>query len=939
MAEQLTTNESTPLLSSDSLHPNMGEEVEERDHGTVSLLPLTNIIIQSSTDDATLSSSTSSGSSTMMEAGHQNESMPILLAASQTSAMEEQHEGHEPDPHAPSNSPRVEDESTQPSFSGLIHEGAEQQNEHSSSSSFSSGEMSPGFDYSVGGQSASNIVAQQVVLQQQHRSFSLSGILQSSIMLRRNAHAKFASTARGSASQQDLQNLDPQRVKRYISTLGLDEQLSETLCKLVIATAPFHNPKAQPISPAPDESNPHVDALRQALGGLTFSPTSPTLTTAEEGTLAGNSTENPTGNLLFNANAAETLGSRPIEPRSDSPPLLWSTAAVEESLDPNAEEPTHFTVAEFVNTIIEQGIQVESVTDEDFWIEEVRVGILNHLKNNTPEEDPTAEGGQDEEVVTEVEEATERIETKEDTSKPDLAQNPDSNKAVVTEEEATKQVHVKEGTSKSDLLRWKEQGPDGWLKRDDGTDMNEEEIDEECARWDIMVRKVRDDRAAEDAAALLGQNIDPKDKGFWELVRSSKQKEQAKSSISTDGQEEMVSVSTHDQDEKAGQKKSQKGSRKNKNKNRKAEKIALKGVDTEDAAQEENSTETFPHFLDLPKQVRKNVLGFVLVVDQKLVPYHYVKSKIVMEVESRKKPELNILLALCSSKDKTVKKCLDDAKNILYRGNTFSFGKPNELIMFLGTIGRDNMARMKMGKNLLLSDTFFYKKRQYEMEMKWLARWGRDLLSAMKGRNIFRSEIAVETPEDDLTCEPTDIDKALKNMVQIMKDGGSTYETSENDDGGGSGPMRLQSLDLGDKFDSLAEHINTMGLAASDNDVKVSDTAKIPERDAPEKAGETMSEKRKRKALETGKTAEEEGEAEAYGESFLNALTARGEKDEEDSLSQDFGLYTPSEYSVSGKKPISAAYYATDMIRRGWRIRARRKQIEHISRFQPRTRA
>lgn len=880
-----------------------------------------------------------------MEADHQNESTSLLLAASQNSTMEEQHEGHEPDPHAPSNSPRVEDESTQPSFSGLIHEGAEQQHEHSSSSPSNSGEMSPSFDYSVGDQAASNIVAQQVVLQQQPRSFSLSGIMQSSIMLRRNAHADSASNARGSASQQDLQNLDPQRVKRYISTLGLDEQLSETLCKLVIATAPFHNPEAQPTSPAPEESNPQVDALGQALGGLTFSPTSPTITSAEEGTLAGNSTENPTGNLIFNAGAAETLGSRPIEPRSDSPPLLWSTAAVEESLDPNAEEPTHFTVADFVNTIIEQGIQVESVTEEDFWMEEVPVGILDHLKKNASEGDLTAEGGQDEEAATEVEEATERIETKEYTSKPDLTRNPESNKTVVTEEEATglvqanedtsksaltgkedsngavvteveatKQVHAKEDTSKSDLQRWKKQGPDGWLKRDDGTDMNEEEIDEECARWDAMVRKARDDKAAEDAAALLGKNIDPNDKGFWEFVRSSKQKEQAKSSISTYGQKEIASVSTHDQDEKAGQKKSKKGSRKNKNKNRKAKKNALKGGDPEDASEEVNDTETFPHFLDLPKQVRKKVLGFVLVVDQELVPYHYVKGKIVKEVGLRKKPELNILLALSSSKDKTVKRCLDDAKNILYRDNTFSFRRPNELIMFLGTIGCDNMARMKMGKNLLLTDTFFYKKRQHEMEMKWLAQWGRDLLFAMKGRNIFRSEIVAETPEEDLTCEPTDIDKALKNIVTIMKDGGSTYETSEHKDGGGSGPMRLQSLDLGDRFDSLAEHINTMGLAAIDNDVKVSDTAKIPE-NAPEKAEETMSEKRKRKALETGKTAEDEGEVDAYGESFLNALTAQDEEDEEDILSQDSGLYSPSEYSVPGKKPISTAYYVIDMIR------------------------
>ena len=912
MAEQPAANESTPLLSPDPLHSIMGQEVEER---TVSISSGPNITIRPDEEHATLSSSTSSRSSTM-QADLQDESMPLLLAASQNSAMEEQHEGHEPNPRVPLNSPRLKDESTQPSFSGPIHVNTEQQHEHSSSPLSNSGEMSPDFHYSVGGHPASNIVAQQVGIKQQHRPFSLSGPMQSSIMLRRNAHAESASAARGSASQQGMQNVNPQRVKRFISTLGLDEQLSEMLCKLVIATAPFHNSEPRPTPPAPEESNSQADALRQTLGSLMFSPKSPTITTAEEGSLAGKSAENPTGTLLFDANAAETLGSRPIEPRSESPPLLWSTAAVEESLDPDAEEPTHFTVAEFVNTIIENGIQVESVTEEDWWIEEVRVGIINHLKNDTSEEDPTAEGDRDEEVVIEEEqEATEQIKVKEETSKSDLMAKEDSNKAVVTEEEATEQIQARQGTSKSNLQRWKEQGPKGWLKRNDGTDLNEEEIDEECARWDAMVRKARDDKEAENAAALLGKNLDVKDKDFWDFVRSSKEKEQTKGSISTHGHDEKASVSTHDQDEKASQKKSKKGSRKNKNKNRKAKKNALKGGDPEEASQEVGDTESFPRFLDLPKQVRKKVLGFVLVVHQELVPYHYVKGKIVKNIGLRKKPELNILLALCSSKDERVRQCLDDANNILYRENTFSFRKPTELIMFLGTIGPDNMARMKMGKNLLLTDTFFYKKRQYELEIKWLARWGNDLLFALKGRNIFRSNIAAETPEDDLTCEPTDLEKALKNIVQVMKDGESTYGVLEKNDAGGSNSMRLQSLDLGDKFASLAEQINTMGLADNGSSAKISDTAKISETDAPEKAKESMSEKWKRKALESGKTAEGEGEAGAYGEFFLKALTAEGEEDEEDILSQDSGLYTPSVYSETGKKPMSTANHVTDTSR------------------------
>ena len=911
MAEQLDANESTPLLSPDLLYPYMGQEGEERDHGIYPISPSSNIIIQPNPDIFTLSSSTSSGSSIMMQVDHQGESLPPLLAVSQDSNIEQQqHEGRYPSPH--SNSPRVEHE-TQRSSSDLMHIDTEQQHELLPRLHSSLGELSPSIQHSVEDHSTSNIVTQQVEREQQHQPFSLSGPMQSSIMLRRNAHAESASAARSSASQGRIENVTPQRVKQIISTLGFDEDLSETLFKLIITTAPFHKANSQPAPSAPGESNPQADALRQTLGGLMFSPQSPIATTTENGSLAGNTNENPTGDLLFDANAAGTLGSHPIEERSDSPPLLWSTAAVEEPLDSDTEDPTYYTIAEFVNTIIENRIQVESVTEEDWLIEEVRVGILNHLMKNPSEEDPIAEGGLDDVGGTE-EQATEQTKIEENASKPDLTVEGNSGKEVVTEEKAPEQAQAKEDTSISDLQRWIRQGPSGWLKRDDGTDMNEEEIDEECARWDAMVRKARAKKEAEKAAALLGKNVDVKDQGFWEYVRSSKQKEQTKSSISTHGQNETASISTHDPDEKASQQKSKKGSRKNKNKNRNAKKNALKAGDAEIESEGVCHTDTFPSFLDLPTRVRKKVLGFILVVDQELVPYHYVKSKIVKDSGLREKPNLNILLALCSSTDKNVKKCLDDAKNILYRCNIFSIQKPNELIMFLGTIGGDNMARLKMGKNLLVTEGFFHKKRQYEFEFKWLARWGRDLLFVMQGRNIVRSDIVAEDPEDDLTCEPTDIEKALQSMVGAIKDEEKMSEMlKETGNSDGSSPVRLRSLDLGEQFGSLAAQIETMGLATGDSKVTTSDTAKIPETRPPEKAMESMSQKHKRKALEAGKMAANKGE-DIYGESFIKAVTGPDEDDEE-ILSQNSGVYTASAYSEPGKKPISNAHYSIDTIR------------------------
>ena len=889
MAQQPAANESTSSSSPDTLHPIMEQQVEGPDHSIISTSPGSNSNIQPNVEDAILSSSTSPCLSTMTLVDHQDKSMPFLLSASQNSTMEQQHEGREPDHRATLNPPRVEDASTEPFLSGLMQLDTEQQYEHSPSLLPSPGEPSPNTQLSVRNHSASNISAQQVeIKQQQPRHFLLSGPMQSSIMLRRNARPESAAAGRSSTSQESMQNLNPLRVKKLISTLGFDDQQSEKFFKIVIATAPFHNTKSLLTPPAPEESKPQANAFLDAFGKIRFSLKPPTATAAGKGFLASNGTVNPTGNLLFDAKAAETLGSRPIGPRSDSPPLLWSTAAVEESLDPDAEDPTYFTVAEFINTINEKRIQVESVTEEDWLIEEMRVAILNRLQNDISEGNPIMEENSDEVSVSK-EKAAEEVKVQEDSFKSDLTADGDPDEILVT----------KQDTPKADLQRWNEQGPDGWLKRDDGTDMNEQEIDEECARWDAMVREARKEKEAERAAALLGKNV--------------MQKEQTKDSISAHGEDEKASVSTHDQDEKASQKKGKKGSRKNKNKNRKAKKKASKGGDPEDASDDVPDTGKLSDFLNLPTLVRKKVLGFVLVVDQELVPYRYVKGEILKNVGLRKKPELNILLALCSSKDQKVKKCLDDAKNVLYRDNTFSIQKPNELIMFLGTIGGDNVTRMKMGKNLLLDDGFFHKKRQYELEMKWLAHWGKDLLFAMKGYNIFRSDVAAESSEDGLTCEPTDIEKALKSMVEVMKDESKMSKMlKENSDGLGSdsSPMRLQSLDLGEKFDSLAERIKTMGLVAGDSEVAIDDTAKMPEEVALEKAVESMSEKWKRKAQEIERTAKDEGEA--YGERFLNAVTAQDEEHEEDI---DSGIYTPSVYSEHGKQPISSANYSIDMIR------------------------
>ena len=72
-------------------------------------------------------------------------------------------------------------------------------------------------------------------------------------------------------------------------------------------------------------------------------------------------------------------------------------------------------------------------------------------------------------------------------------------------------------------------------------------------------------------------------------------------------------------------------------------------------------------------------------------------------------------------------------------------------------------------------------------------------------------------------------EKEAEKMVK------GTTDASDN-------PMRLQSPDLGERFDSVAAQIETVGSAAGDSNDVASDTAKIPGGDAPGKAGESMSE-------------------------------------------------------------------------------------------------
>lgn len=86
--------------------------------------------------------------------------------------------------------------------------------------------------------------------------------------------------------------------------------------------------------------------------------------------------------------------------------------------------------------------------------------------------------------------------------------------------------------------------------------------------------------------------------------------------------------------------------------------------------EEAPKTETFHKFMNLEAVLRKKIMGLMLVVSEDLVPYHYHEGKIMKNHNGtagglRKKPEVNLLVALCSKRGTKGRLILDDAQNIL----------------------------------------------------------------------------------------------------------------------------------------------------------------------------------------------------------------------------------------------------------------------------------
>ncbi len=83
------------------------------------------------------------------------------------------------------------------------------------------------------------------------------------------------------------------------------------------------------------------------------------------------------------------------------------------------------------------------------------------------------------------------------------------------------------------------------------------------------------------------------------------------------------------------------------------------------------AAEDFPRFLEMPQQAVTAFMCTVLrIPGEELVPYHYVAGKVIKNPDGtrrglRKKPQMEVLVALSAVHHKKVRKTLDAARNVL----------------------------------------------------------------------------------------------------------------------------------------------------------------------------------------------------------------------------------------------------------------------------------
>lgn len=177
----------------------------------------------------------------------------------------------------------------------------------------------------------------------------------------------------------------------------------------------------------------------------------------------------------------------------------------------------------------------------------------------------------------------------------------------------------------------------------------------------------------------------------------------------------------------------------------------------------------------------------------------------------------------------------------------------------------------------------------------------------MKGMELITPEWKPEDIDEDY--EPPEIEKALKAIVEVI-DESDQLDAKIAEKNGGKIPSRIQTLDLGESFESISSRIVSMGLDDAACEA-VEDTVKAAESSGEDDSEEINIKDKKGKGKEEGTTSlinKIDHAVDEWGEWYWDAASYEPRTDEmiardedEDATSEDSGYYSPVLYDDDGK--------------------------------------
>ena len=370
----------------------------------------------------------------------------------------------------------------------------------------------------------------------------------------------------------------------------------------------------------------------------------------------------PLAGMIFDPAAQAVLeaAEEPQEERPKSPPLLLSVAPSEDNLDPNAPPPKSYTVAEFLNLILKHDIDLP---DDDTSSIKVRAtGIQGsdiELKESPSMPLFT------EELVVEMKKRKDQV----DVMKRELL----SPKPLSAAAKSKGKDQGKGAPQKLNFMH-----PDGTLftPEEIQASVKQEQVDNECAkspsgrkRFLVPVYDYNQHGTREGKEQIEAE---------WKQVERDIQTGAVKLPNFSDSviprrdwaNEDWQTAVMGPEWVKRQKEKWANDPKTIKIMERRAARLAL--LNPKGWYEGKPAATTFHNFLELPDDVMKQFMTMVLVVypEEETVPYHYVEGKIIKNADGsrgglRTKPQVDVLVALCASKHKKVRKALDIARNTL----------------------------------------------------------------------------------------------------------------------------------------------------------------------------------------------------------------------------------------------------------------------------------